>query len=563
MKIVTVEQMREIERQTDEAGTSYEQMMEAAGLGVGQVVTDLIDVDGLSIVILVGPGNNGGDGLVAGRHLAQAGARVTFVLYKARNQEDHNLLQVQEMNLPILLADNDGDGSQLRGLVLDADVVVDALLGTGIALPLRGRLGSLLRDVGEALEVCRQQRRERQQMLRGPVSPKELAWDGDQLPLVVAVDCPSGLDCDSGALDPAALPADLTVTFAAPKVGQVSFPGAAAVGELFVVDIGCPSDLPAMQQIPLDMATAAHVRALLPSRPLNAHKGTFGKVMIAAGSVNYVGAAALAAEAAYRAGAGVVTLAVPAAIHAPLAAQLTEPTYVLLPQSMGAINEHAVDLLLESLNGYDALLIGPGIGRDEKTRLFLERLSTRRRTASKGPIGFIREAGGKQVSEGSPLPPMVVDADALNLLSEIKDWTRCLPPNCILTPHPGEMSRLTGREIDDIQADRIAVAQQAALEWKQIVLLKGAFTVVASPDGETTVIPFANPALATAGTGDVLAGILVSLLGQGLAPYPAAVAGAFLHGAAGEMAGHELGRAGTTAGDLLPYIAAVLDLWQL
>ena len=565
MKIVTVEQMRAIEKQTDDAGISYERMMEAAGLGVAQVISDVIDVDGLSILILVGPGNNGGDGLVAGRYLAEAGARVTCYLYTARDQGDHNLLRANEMNLPILLADDDKEGAELRNLVLATDMIVDALLGTGVTLPIRGRLRTLFRHVSEALETNRQIRRDRGRASRGPVSPIELDWERDALPLVVAVDCPSGLDCDSGALDPVALPADLTVTFAAPKVGQVAFPGAAAVGDLFVVDIGCPADLAAMQEVALEMATSADVRALLPSRSPDAHKGTFGKVMIAAGSVNYVGAAALAAEAAYRAGGGLVTLAIPSAIHGPLATHLIEPTFVLLPHTMGAINEHAVDLLLESLDGYDALLIGPGLGRDEKTRLFLERLlaGKKRSSSSRGPIGFVREAEGPHKSEGDSLPSMVIDADALNLLSEIKDSTHCLPPECILTPHPGEMSRLTGRETGDIQADRIRVAQQAASEWGQVILLKGAFTVIASPDGKTTVIPFANPVLATAGTGDVLAGIIVSLLGQGLAPYSAAVAGAFLHGAAGEMAGHELGRAGTLAGDLLPYIAAVLESWQL
>jgi hydroxyethylthiazole kinase-like uncharacterized protein yjeF len=234
-----------------------------------------------------------------------------------------------------------------------------------------------------------------------------------------------------------------------------------------------------------------------------------------------------------------------------------------LPHTMGVINEHAVDLLLESVSGYDALLVGPGLGRDEKTHVFLERLLARKRAMGRGPIGFFRETEEQSKSKEDSLPPMVVDADALNLLSETEDWVRFLPTNCILTPHPGEMARLTGQEISDIQANRIGVARERAAEWKQIVILKGAYTVVAAANGRATVIPFATPALATAGTGDVLAGIVVSLLGQGLAPYEAAVAGAFLHGMAGEMAGDELGKAGTLSGDLLPYIAAVLESWGL
>jgi hydroxyethylthiazole kinase-like uncharacterized protein yjeF len=563
MRLVTVEQMRAIEQQTDAAGISYDQMMERAGRAVAWAVEEWTDVNGRSVVILVGPGNNGGDGLVAGRHLAQSGAQVAFYLYKAREAEDANLAQAKELDLPILLAGDDKDGTKLHELVVRADVVIDALLGTGITLPIRGGLKTLLERVSEAVKNNRRRRRDEADGAHDLVSPIELTSTGDNLPLIVAVDCPSGLDCDSGQLDPAAMSAHMTVTFAAPKVGQVIFPGAAAIGELYIADIGCPPDLPAFDEVWLTLATVDQVRALLPTRPLDSHKGTFGKTMIVAGSINYTGAAALAAEAAYRAGAGLVTLAVPSAIHTALAAHLTEPTYVLLPHTMGVINEHAVDLLLESVSGYDALLVGPGLGRDEKTHVFLERLLARKRAMGRGPIGFFRETEEQSKSKEDSLPPMVVDADALNLLSETEDWVRFLPTNCILTPHPGEMARLTGQEISDIQANRIGVARERAAEWKQIVILKGAYTVVAAANGRATVIPFATPALATAGTGDVLAGIVVSLLGQGLAPYEAAVAGAFLHGMAGEMAGDELGKAGTLSGDLLPYIAAVLESWGL
>jgi hydroxyethylthiazole kinase-like uncharacterized protein yjeF len=554
VKLVTVEEMRAIEKQTDAAGITYDQMMERAGRGVAEAVEEWINPDGRSVVVLVGPGNNGGDGLVAGRYLAQRGAHVTFYLYKAREAKDKNVIQAKELDLPVLLAGDDKEGAKLQELVLSADVIVDALLGTGITLPIRGGLKNLLEGAGKALGENRKRRREREDEGQNLMLPVESTWYSNDLPLVVAVDCPSGLDCNSGEIDPVAISADLTVTFAAPKVGQITFPGAEAIGELYVADIGCPPDLPALQEVSLELATANEVRALLPVRSLDSHKGTFGKAMIVAGSINYIGAAALAADAAYRAGAGLVTLAVPSAIQMPLAAHLTETTYVLLPHTMGAINEHAVDLLLESVEGYSALLVGPGLGRDEQTRLFLERLLARKR-----PMG--REEQNE--SDENSLPPMVVDADALNLLSETKDWPRFLPPNCVLTPHPGEMSRLSGLGIAEIQADRIGIAHERAVDWKQIVILKGAYTVVAAPDDRVTVIPFANPALATAGTGDVLAGTVVSLLAQGIAPFEAAVAGAFIHGSAGEMAGEELGRAGTMSGDLLPYIAAVLEEWGL
>jgi NAD(P)H-hydrate epimerase len=359
-------------------------------------------------------------------------------------------------------------------------------------------------------------------------------------------------------LDPAAIPADLTVTFAAPKIGQFLFPGAGSVGELVVADIGSPTDLMAAQQVTLEVATSDEVRGMLPSRPLDAHKGTFGKVMIAAGSVNYTGAAALAGEAAYRAGAGLVTLAVPSAIHGPLAARLMEPTYILLPHDMGAINEDAVAVLLEALHDYDALLVGPGLGQDEKTRLFLDGLLSGERPAARGRIGFGPAVRDAEEKEGVSLPPLVLDADGLNLLTQLDNWPDRLPGNSILTPHPGEMARLMGCTRDEVADDRVGVAQRAAIDWKQVVVLKGAYSVVAAPDGRAVLMPFANPALATAGSGDVLAGAIVALLGAGLEPYHAAVAGAYLHGAAGLKAAEDLGKAGVVAGDLPRSLAAVL-----
>jgi NAD(P)H-hydrate epimerase len=467
------------------------------------------------------------------------------------------------MDLRVLLAEEDNQGALLHEQVAAADVIVDALLGTGARLPIRGGLAELLDRVAEALEGRQRPAPDGAGGSRRLSSPIALPRGGAEPPAVVAVDCPSGLDCDSGELDPRALPADFTVTFAAPKIGQVRFPGAGAIGDLIVADIGCPPHLPALEQVEVEMAMAEVVKALLPPRAPDAHKGSFGKVMIAAGSINYVGAVALAGEAAYRAGSGLVTLAIPSAIHSPVAARLTEPTYVLLPHAMGVINQHAVDVLLDAIEGYDALLIGPGLGRDEKTRMFLEQLLSRKKTSSRAAIGFLRNSEQKPKPADHSLPPMVIDADALNLLSELEDWPQYLPPSCILTPHPGEMARLTGQSVADIQADRIRATQQSASDWDQIVLLKGAFTIIAGPQGSITVIPYAIPALATAGTGDVLAGIIASFLGQGLAPYDAAVAGAFLHGAAGDAARKKLGQTATMAGDLLPAIGIVLNDWGL
>lgn len=557
MKVVTVAQMRAIERETDAAGVSYAQMMENAGRGVARAILDRVEVEGRSVVVLVGPGNNGGDGLVAGRYLAQAGARVSFCLSRPRPADDTNYAQVREMALPVTVAPNDRAGKRLQDAVSEADIVVDALLGTGVERPVKGPLKKMLLRCGQALKDNRDRRLGASGSAVSPTTPSHRPAG---IPLVIAVDCPSGLNCDTGALDPAALPADLTVTFAAPKVGQFRFPGAAAIGELVVVDIGSDESLQAVQSIELELATADQVRRWLPRRPPDAHKGTFGRVMIAAGSVNYTGAAALAGAGAYRAGAGLVTLAVPSSIHAPLAAQLAEATYVLLPHDMGAMNEDAAKVLLEALGdlAYDALLIGPGLGRDEKTGLFLKSLLAGREAAARKRIGFFQGAPGAGERDAPDLPPLVVDADGLNLLAETDGWADHLPPNCVLTPHPGEMARLLKCEREEVTSERLGVAQRAAASWGQIVVLKGAFTVVAAPDGRTTLIPFANPALATAGSGDVQAGAIAGMLAQGLEPYQAAVAGAFLHGAAGQKAAQEIGRAGVAAGDLPIFLAAAL-----
>jgi NAD(P)H-hydrate epimerase len=362
---------------------------------------------------------------------------------------------------------------------------------------------------------------------------KERDW-----PFVVAVDGPSGLDYDNGALDEMAIPADVTVTFAYPKPGHLKFPGASELGELLIADIGTDPTL--ADDVALEVITPDLVQKWLPPRPLNAHKGTFGKALIIAGSVNYTGAAYLAGAAATRAGAGLVTLALPAVIHAPVAAQLAEATYLPLPGApeLGVITSEAVAIVTEQSGGYDALLLGPGLGQARMTEAFVEAL-----------LPKIREGTHS----------LVIDADGLNILTGMQEWPKQLPTASILTPHPGEMARLTGHTTGEVQANRVAVAQSQAAAWEHVIVLKGAYTVVAAPDGRTAIIPFANSGLATAGTGDVLAGAIVALRAQGVNAFEAAAAGAYLHGLAGELARLEFGTAGMVAGDVLAHLPRA---WQ-
>ena len=320
-----------------------------------------------------------------------------------------------------------------------------------------------------------------------------------------------------------------------------------------VADIGTDPALAA--SVELEVATPQMIRAWLPPRPPDAHKGTFGRALIVAGSARYVGAARLAGAAAVRAGAGLVTLALPGSIHSPVAAALAEATYLLLPDELGVLTEEALGVLGEQVPQYDALLVGPGLGRERATAAFVESLL--RGSLERRPVGFQRSTGHPKKERA--LPPLVVDADGLNILAESARWSETLPPGTILTPHPGEMSRLMGCTIAQVQADRVQVTRAQAQAWGHVVVLKGAFTVVASPNGQTVLLPFANPGLASGGTGDVLAGIIVALRAQGLEPFEAAVAGAYLHGVAGELARSSLGTAGMSAGDLIHFLP---EAWQ-
>lgn len=561
IKIVSVEQMRAIEQATDAAGTSYDQMMQLAGRAVAEVVKLLLGENPSEkrVAVLVGPGNNGGDGLVAARILKEeVGAEVGCYLSRRRGDDDPVFKAAEAAGVFIAVSEDDQRWRVLKNLVANADVVIDALLGIGARLPVEGDLKKILQHSAAALERDRLPA----EVVAWPAAPLQPPRPG---PVVVAVDCPSGLNSDTGELDPAAISADITITFAAAKFGHLLLPGAEAVGELVVAPIGTPGDLPELVAITSELATGRGVAALLPKRPPTGHKGTFGRAVIVAGSVNYTGAAALAGFAAYRAGAGLVSLAVPQAIYPILAAQLPEATWLLLPHELGVINAAALDVFQEEVGDLDALLIGPGLGREEQTLRFMRGLLYGHDQASRGRIGF---RGSQAVSAGEnndrrELPAsLIIDADGLNLLSQIDDWWKTLPPETVLTPHPGEMARLTGFSREEILRDRFAVARKKAAEWNCVVVLKSAFTVVAAPDSRIVVSPFATDALATAGTGDVLAGLLVGLMAQGASPFDAAVAATYIHGLAGKLAGDAASTRSVLAGDVLRAVPAALALLE-
>lgn len=532
IKIFTVAEMQAVEAAADAAGVTYAAMMETAGRRVAEAIQVRHDVAGRSVLVLVGPGNNGGDGLVTARYLAEAGADVAVYLTHSRPEDDPNLLRVRELGLFVLEAALDQRYRVLRTRLNITDIVVDAILGTGVSRPISGDLAALMRQAGAGVAARRAAVAE---VGSAPLhnvaalqsSPPEPAADPAPLAVVVAVDCPSGLNCDSGALDPLAIEADLTVTFAGPKRGHFRFPGAAACGDLVVADIGIPSDLPELAAVNLTLATPDLVRQWLPARPADGHKGTFGNVLVVAGSGGYWGAPALAGRAAYRAGAGLVGVATPTAVRPTVVPQLPEATY---PQVRGEVQLDAADLetLADLAGDWAAWLVGPGLGD------------------AGAFVGAMLDAAGD-------LPPLVIDADGLNALARQERWPGRLPAGTILTPHPGEMARLMGLDLAELkELDRVTVARDQAAAWEQVIVLKGAYTIVAAPNGRAVLVPIANPALATAGSGDILAGIIAGLLAQRADPFEAAALGAWLHAAAGTRAA--VGDAGLLAGEIAEWV---------
>lgn len=498
--------MKEAEQECEKSGIPLQTLMENAGKQAAAEIRKLLgEAFNKNIIILAGPGNNGGDGLVCARYLDGWEAKVHLFLFGERDENDANLKLVNQSR--ILVYKN---LDELGNLLRTADIVVDALFGTGGNRPIDGIYKDALLKVAGAKKN----------------------YSGFK---VVALDLPSGMNADSGQCDPSCLTADYTVTFGFPKIGLFTGKGLEKAGKIIVVDIGIPDYM--VRDVKLELLNEQWAKSTLPVRPLNANKGTFGKVLAVAGSANYTGAAYLACSGAMRAGAGLVTLAIPVNLQPVLACKLNEVTYMPLSESVRAVvSGEASFIVLSSLHEYTALLIGCGLGQHDMTITF-----------TKGIL-----FGNK------PVMPLVIDADALNVLAKTADWSKKLMMDAILTPHPGEMSRLTGISIEEIQSDRIGTAMRFAQKWGKTVVLKGAYTVVASADGRCKVSPFANPGMASAGTGDVLAGVIAGLAAQGLNNFDAACMGVWLHAQAGETVKSELGDTGMIASDLLPVLPKVI-----
>lgn len=518
-KIVTVAQMVAIEQASERHGVSTDTLMESAGLAVARTGRRMVggSVAAVPVLVLVGPGNNGADGLVAARHLQRWGARVTAYLVSGRPSTDPKMDLALAYGIGVVLCADDPDLSRLDTLLSRSSLVIDAVLGTGSSRPLEGKMREVM------LRLCRSR-----------------TWAAP--PKLLALDLPSGLNGDSGAVDPACPRADMTLALGRPKAGLLSFPGAACVGELEIADIGLPQGLEEDDRIILELLTPGWVGQRLPSRPLDSHKGTFGHALVVAGSRNYVGAAFLASQAAVRVGAGLVTLATPTNVYTIAASKLTEVIHLPLPEDdAGGVSPAGARLIRENLGRYSATLVGCGLGWSPGVTDFLEQL-----LLSPPPPG--RPSGA----------PVIIDADGLNNLSQTGEWWSRLERPGVVTPHPGEMSTLTGMATAEVQKDRVETARRWASRWGVTVALKGAHTVVADPAGMVRVSPFSNPGLASGGTGDVLSGVIVGLMAQGLSANDATYCGVFLHGYAGESVRQRLGDSGMVASDLLEMLPASL-----
>ena len=503
-RLVTGQQMARIDRRAIEGGIPGTKLMQAAGEGVFQVLESAAkDLSGCRIVILCGKGNNGGDGFVVGNLANRAGASVTLFLFaKAAHIEGdaaHHLSETIQQGLVVNQVQTKSDLKQISRALSKADFVIDALIGTGLR-------GSPRRLVAETIEEVNQ-----------AVCP------------VISVDVPSGMNAQEGTCPGPCINASHTVTFALPKLGHFFQPGRSHCGKIHLSDIGISDEDVEAEKVGTSLIAPWGAASLLPKRAPDAHKGDCGRIVIIAGSQGLTGAASLAGQAATKVGAGLVTVGVPESLNDILEIKLTEAMTRPLPEVRKArcLSLRARGQIQDLIHSADCVAIGPGLGRHRETEALVRRL-----------LKDVRI-------------PLILDADALNALSGDAGCLKGLEAPTIVTPHPGEFSRLTGVDPDRISPNPLEETRELAESCGITVVLKGAPTLIASPDGSVYVNPSGNAGMATGGTGDVLTGLLASLIGQGLDTLGAAQLGTYLHGLAGDLAAEKLGQMGLTASDIV------------
>ncbi len=519
MRILTADEMRRVDRRAiEEIGIPSMVLMENASIGVADAVAESF-ADAETVAILCGPGNNGGDGLALARHLDARGygLRVFLVATGSRKRNTARSSQprgdaaaqleiLRRSGLPVETVDGSTDLGPVITACAGCDLIVDALFGTGLTRPLAGHFARLVEHLN-ALERP-----------------------------ILAVDLPSGLDGSRAQPPGPHLTAELTVTFAAPKVAHVFSPAADAAGKVVVTDLGIPPYLVDEAPGDLHLLLGRELAAWLAPRAPGAHKGDFGHALLVAGSPGKAGAVILAAQAAVRGGAGLVTAAVPAPILGVVDGGSLESMTLALPAGPeGGLGAGAAAAVLAAAAGKRAVALGPGLGLAAETVAAVRRL--------------VREL---------PLPS-VLDADALNALAGHLDVLKARDAETVLTPHPGEMARLLDTTTAEVEADRVAAARRAAAESGAVVILKGHRTLVADGSGAVYVNPTGNPGMASGGSGDVLTGLVAALLAQGYDALAAAQLGVYLHGLAADLAIEDVAPEALRAGDQIEYLPRAFD----
>ncbi len=535
MFLVSVQEMKAFEEKANENGLSFDEMMKSAGSGIARVIDrEYGHLRGdYPVIGLIGSGNNGGDTIIALETLAELGWDVQALVFHRSKNSDPYLFELSQTDIPI----HDLKEKTLDATLVSDCILLDGLIGTGVTLPLKPELRKILAHV------------------------KLLMRERPYQFITIAVDTPSGLDCDTGEMAAETLPAQMTICMAAVKSGMLMGNALGICGEIVVVPIHFDEKIPGWQDGLPELLDGQVVRRMLPVRDRMGHKGTFGTGLVIGGSSNYSGAPLLAGKAAACVGAGLIQLGVPSFLHPILAGAFPEAIWLHLPEEGGVLSANGIDLIKKNLPGMQAVLIGPGMGLESTTEKLVRSLFISE-TGKADHIGF-NLGGTIKKGEKYSIPPLVIDADGLKLLTKIPDWHKLLPADTILTPHPGEMALLTGLTVEQIQTNRQEIALQYARQWKCVVVLKGAGTITADASGHSYVMPLATSALAHAGTGDVLAGIILGLRVQGIPAFEAACAGVFIHARAALMASEVRGHpASVLAGDLIDQIGSVLqEVW--
>lgn len=511
MRAVTAEEMAEMDRTAIEVvGIPGIVLMENAGRGATEVMNRYFpELGGKRVAVLAGGGNNGGDGFVIARHLWQQSVELSVYCLKKRKsyQGDAkiNLAITEKLGVPVKEYTDSESLPGLKEELTKADLLVDAILGTGLTDSVRG-------FYREVIDMVNQ--------LGGPV---------------LAVDLPSGLSATSGLPLGTCIQATVTATFGLPKVGQLVTPGCTFVGHLEIVDIGLPRSVTEAPEPPRMWLEADDLAGMIHPRSAASHKGSFGHVLVVGGSVGKTGAGALAGLGAARAGAGLVTVAVPTSLHGIMEVKLTEVmTEPLAETADQTVALEALPRLRKLLEDKQALALGPGISVHEETAQVVLKLV-----------------------ESSPCP-IVVDADGVNGLVDNLDVLARARAPVILTPHPGEMGRLLKRSAAEVQNERLDLTQTFSQEYGVTLVLKGARTLISSSEGRLAINSTGNPGLASGGTGDVLTGLIAGFVAQGLSPFDASCMGVYCHGKAADRLARRWGEQGMLAMDLLPEIPVVL-----